>query len=129
MKRLLRIFALLTAASMLIWIAGCGDDDDDDDDAGPVPKVVSVSIAEGGSVGGTQPIQVTFSKKVDDGNITIAVSGATGSVAWDAAGICPGQPQAGSLSITASNPQGQRHIQGRGGAAGTQRPPVCAAQS
>jgi hypothetical protein len=86
MKRLLRIFALLTAASMLIWIAGCGDDDDDDDDAGPVPKVVSVSIAEGGSVGGTQPIQVTFSKKVDDGNITIAVSGATGSVAWDAAG-------------------------------------------
>jgi len=86
MKRLLRIFALLTAASMLIWIAGCGDDDDDDDDAGPVPKVVSVSVAEGGSVGGTQPIQVTFSKKVDDGNITIAVSGATGSVSWDAAG-------------------------------------------
>jgi hypothetical protein len=78
MKRLLRIFALLMAASMLIWIAGCGDDDEEEEDAGPAPTVSSVSVSEGQEIPANASITVTFSKSVD--TATITVTGAAGAV-------------------------------------------------
>lgn len=79
MKRSLGIFALLTAASMLIWIAGCGEDEEEE--KGPPPEVNAVSAAEGSEVAANAAITVTFSKAMKD--VTITVSGATGSVAVD----------------------------------------------
>ena len=77
MTKVLRIFALLTAASMLLWIAGCGGDDDDDDEKGPPPEVVSISVAEGAEVAGNASVTITFSKTMESADIT--VSGATGT--------------------------------------------------
>jgi hypothetical protein len=85
MKRLLSIFGLLTAALMVLMFIGCGGDDDDDD-ALPEPTVTNISVTEGAEVAGNATITVTFSRKVDDGNVSISVSGAAGAVTWDAAG-------------------------------------------
>lgn len=71
MKKVLSIFALLMAASMLFWLAGCGGDDDDDDCADNVaPSVVSVS-PNGGSVSLTAVINVSLSKVVESATITL----------------------------------------------------------
>lgn len=73
MAKVLRIFALLMAASMLLWIAGCGDDDDDDDDDCTDNVAPTVTIApNGGQVAAGQSITVTFSKPV-----TATATGAT----------------------------------------------------
>jgi hypothetical protein len=83
MKRLLRIFAWLMAASMLIWMVGCGGDDDDDDDndndAGPVPEVLSTSPTEGGEQGGNVKVVFTLNKALDPAATT--VTGASGTTA------------------------------------------------
>jgi hypothetical protein len=81
MKRLLRIFAWLMAASMLIWMVGCGGDDDDDDnndnDAGPVPEVLSTSPTAGGSQGGNVKVVFTLNKQLAEAS----VAGAAGTTA------------------------------------------------
>lgn len=77
MRKTLSIFALLIAASMLLWIAGCGGDDDDDDCADNVAPTVTLSPA-GGAVASNAVVTATTSKPVD----TLTVSGgvvATGS--------------------------------------------------
>lgn len=74
MRKTLRIFALLIAASMLLWIAGCGGDDDDDDCADNVAPTVTLS-PDGGSVASNALITVTTSKPVD----TVTGVTATGS--------------------------------------------------
>lgn len=80
MKRLLRIFAWLMAASMLIWMVGCGGDDDDDDnndDAGPAPEVLSTTPAAGGSQGGNVKVVFTLNKQLAEAS----VAGAAGTTA------------------------------------------------
>jgi len=80
MRKTLRIFALLIAASMLLWIAGCGGDDDDDDCAENVAPTVTLSPA-GGNVASNAVITATASKPVDtltvSGGVTAAGSGKT----------------------------------------------------
>jgi hypothetical protein len=71
MAKVLRVFALLMAASMLLWIAGCGDDDDDDDCADNVAPTVTIA-PNGGEVAAGQNISVTFDKPV-----TATATGAT----------------------------------------------------
>jgi hypothetical protein len=74
MKKLLSIIALLMAASMLFWLAGCGGDDDDDEcDENVAPKVASVS-PNGGDVFANSVITVSLSKVVD--SVTITMGGA-----------------------------------------------------
>ena len=114
MKRSMSIFALLVAASMLIWLAGCGGDDEEEEDLGPAPEVTSISVAEGGAIAANASISVTFNKKVDDGSMAIAVSGATGAVTWDAAGkVATWAPApdmsegAHALSVSGSDAGGQ----------------------
>lgn len=110
MNRLLRIFALLTAASMLIWIAGCGEEEEEEE-KGPAPKVDAVNISEGQEVAGNTAIVVTFSKAVE--TATITVSGATGAVSglpgktatWTPSPDMPAG--AHTLSITAEDSAGQ----------------------
>jgi hypothetical protein len=80
MKRLLRIFALLTAASMLIWIAGCGGDDEEEE-KGPPPEVNAVSITEGAEVAGNSAITISFSKAME--SVDVTVTGASGAVVVD----------------------------------------------
>ena len=70
MRKTLSIFALLIAASMLLWIAGCGGDDDDDDCADNVAPVVTLSPA-GGAVASNAVITANVSKPVD----TLTISG------------------------------------------------------
>jgi len=84
MKRLLSIFGLLTAFLMVIMFVGCGGDDEEE--TLPEPTVTSISVAAGSEVAGNTAITIAFSRKVDDGSVDIQVSGATGTVSWDAAG-------------------------------------------
>jgi Big-like domain-containing protein len=71
MTKIFRILALLTAASMLLWVAGCGGDDDDDDDCTDnVAPTVALSPA-GGDVFSNSVITATCSKVVE----TLTVSG------------------------------------------------------
>jgi hypothetical protein len=78
MKRFLRIFALLVAASMLLWIAGCGDDDDDDDDSGDTvaPTLTAQIPAAGGTQAGNANVVLTYDENI--ASATIA-SGGTGT--------------------------------------------------
>ena len=77
MKKVLSILALLMAASMLFWLAGCGGDDDDDDCADNVaPKVNSVA-PNGGVVSLNTNITVTLSKPVDSISITFGGAAVT----------------------------------------------------
>jgi methionine-rich copper-binding protein CopC len=84
MKGLLSIFGLLAALLMVIMFVGCGGEDEEE--ALPEPTVTSVSVADGATIAGNTAITIAFSRKVDDGSVTIAVSGAAGTIAWDAAG-------------------------------------------
>jgi hypothetical protein len=110
MKGLLRIFALLTAASMLIWVAGCGDDEEEEE-AGPAPGVESVTISEGQQVAGNTSIIVTFTKSVASATITVtgaagAVTGVPGkTVTWTPSGDIP--PGAHTLTVSAEDTAGQ----------------------
>jgi hypothetical protein len=70
MTKIFRILALLTAASMLLWIAGCGDDDDDDDCGENVTPTVALSPASG-DVFSNSIITATCSKVVE----SLTVSG------------------------------------------------------
>jgi hypothetical protein len=74
MAKIFRILALLAAASMLLWIAGCGGDDDDDDCAENVAPTVALSPA-GGDIFSNTVITATCSKPVD----SLTVSGAAAS--------------------------------------------------
>ncbi|MBD3184139.1 hypothetical protein GF312_17780, partial [Candidatus Poribacteria bacterium] len=110
MKRFLRIFALLMAASMLIWLVGCGGDDEEEEETGPAPTVTSVSITEGAQVAGNQSITVTFSKAV--ASATITVTGATGTTTvagktatWTPTGEIP--PGAHTMTVSAEDSAGQ----------------------
>ncbi len=75
MKRFLRIFALLVAASMLLWIAGCGDDDDDDDVVEPA-KLTQTIPAANGEQPGNSAVTFTF----DNTMASATVTGAAGTV-------------------------------------------------
>ena len=110
MKRLLRIFALLMAASMLVWLAGCGGDDDDDDEVVPANFVSATSggaALAGSSVAGNATIVVTLDKTVTAGEVTVdvpgttAVSGAT--LTWTPTGNMP----AGSHTLSAVTADGE----------------------
>ena len=104
MKKVLSIFALLMAASMLFWLAGCGGDDDDDDCADNVaPKVNSVS-PNGGDIFLNTTITVTLSKAADTVTITLGGAAVTPTVAGNAYSFTPtktGDNQA--LAITAED--------------------------
>ena len=69
MKRSLRILALLMAASMLIWLAGCGGDDEEEEVDEEAPTV-AVAPA-GGQVSANTTVTVTFNEKVKDVSITL----------------------------------------------------------
>jgi hypothetical protein len=71
MKKLLSILALLMAASMLIWLAGCGGDDDDDDCADNVAPSVQSVVPNGGDIALNTTITVTLSKAVETISITL----------------------------------------------------------
>jgi hypothetical protein len=110
MKKALRIFALLMAASMLVWMVGCGGDDDDDDETGPPPNFVSWSITEGQQLAGNASIIATFDKAV--ASATITVTGATGTTTaagktatWAPTGDIP--PGAHTATVTAEDSAGQ----------------------
>jgi uncharacterized protein (DUF697 family) len=114
MRKTLRIFALLIAASMLLWIAGCGGDDDDDDCGDNVDPVVTLSPA-GGAVASNAVITANVSKPVDSltvsGGIVAAGAGkvwtfslpeGAQSVTVDATDSCDGAGSAsGSYTVTA----------------------------
>jgi len=112
MKRLSRIFALLMAASMLIWLVGCGGDDDDDDnnndnDAGPVPTVTAASITAGASIPGNTTITFTLNKAL----ASATVSGAAGTTAVSGTSVIftpsPAMSGAITLSVTGEDAGGQ----------------------
>jgi cytoskeletal protein RodZ len=86
MTRLLRIFALLMAASMLFWLIGCGGDDDEEEDKGPAPSVASVSVASGQEVSSNATITVSFSKKMNAASVSITLNGAPAAATADATG-------------------------------------------
>ncbi|MFC1715968.1 hypothetical protein ACFL6S_20025 [Candidatus Poribacteria bacterium] len=69
---LVPVIGRLMAASMLLWIAGCGDDDDYDECVDNVASVVTLS-PNGGNIGDFTIITATFSKPVD----TVTATGAT----------------------------------------------------
>jgi hypothetical protein len=108
MTKLLRIFALLTAASMLLWIAGCGDDDGEEEAVDP-PVFESWSVAEGSELAGNASISANVDKKPDEATIT--VTGATGTttiagkvITWVPTGDIP--PGAHTATLSASNAGG-----------------------
>jgi hypothetical protein len=103
MKKLVSIFALLMAASMLFWLAGCGGDDDDDDCTDNVaPSVVSVT-PNGGTIASNGTITVTLSKPVKTATITLGAASATSAdnKVYTLTGLAEGAGQA--LSITAED--------------------------
>lgn len=110
MKRLLKISALLMAASMLLWIAGCGDDDEEEEDAGPAPTATA-SVSSGQEIPANASITVTFSKSV--ASATISVSGATGAVTGIPGSTATWTPSpdmtagAHTLTVTAEDSAGQ----------------------
>jgi hypothetical protein len=103
MKKVLSIFALLMAASMLFWLAGCGGDDDDDDCADNVAPKVTVA-PNGGDIFLNTTITATFSKAVETVTITLGGAAVTPTVAGNAYSFTPtkiGDNQA--LAITAED--------------------------
>jgi hypothetical protein len=81
MKKVLRIFALLMAASMLLWIAGCGGDDDDDDCGENVAPTVTLS-PNGGDIGSNTVITASFNKAVESATATGATPTSTDNKVW-----------------------------------------------
>ena len=106
MKKGLSILALLMAALMLFWLAGCGGDDDDDDCTDNVaPKVSSVS-PPGGDVSLNTTITVYFSKAVKTTTITLggALVTVTITAVTNAYSFTPNSEGAGQeLTITAED--------------------------
>jgi hypothetical protein len=105
MKRSLRIFALLVAASMIVMMVGCGEDEELD----PM-EVKTVSVAEGATIAGNSTITVSFSNALDSADIqvsgaagTTAVSGKTAT--WTPTGDIP--PGAHTLSGSGTDADGQ----------------------
>lgn len=105
MKRSLRIFALLVAASMIVMMVGCGEDEELD----PM-EVKTVSVAEGATIAGNSTITASFSNALDSADIQ--VSGASGATAvsgktatWTPAGDIP--PGAHTLSGSGTDADGQ----------------------
>lgn len=94
MAKIFRILTLLVAASMLLWIAGCGGDDDDDDCADNVAPTVTLSPA-GGDVFSNSVITASCSKVVD----TLTVSGGITATSSDKKVWTFNLPE-GSQSIT-----------------------------
>jgi hypothetical protein len=108
MRKLLSIFALLTAASMLLWIAGCGGDDEEEEVVDP-PVFESWSITAGQELAGNATITATFDKSLD--SATITVTGATGTTTvagkaatWVPTGDIP--PGAHTATVTGTNAGG-----------------------
>jgi hypothetical protein len=108
MRKLLRIFALLMAASMLLWIAGCGGDDEEEEEVDP-PVFESWSITAGQELAGNATITATFDKSLD--SATITVTGATGTTTvagkaatWVPTGDIP--PGAHTATATGTNAGG-----------------------
>lgn len=99
MKKVLSIFALLMAASMLFWLAGCGGDDDDDECADiPAPSVASV-VPASGAIASNTTVTVTFSKVVT--SATIAINGTAVAATSTDNKVFTFQPnQEGALSLT-----------------------------
>ena len=100
MKRLLRIFALLMAASMLIWIAGCGGDDDDDDD-NDVDDIAPVMLSSTPAAGGTQAANavVTFTYDENIAKATVTSGNGTAVAAGTVVTVTP-SAAAGSVTIS-----------------------------
>jgi len=94
MTKIFRILVLLTAVSMLLWIAGCGGDDDDDDCADNVAPEVTLSPA-GGDVFSNSIITATCNKVVD----SLTVSGGITATSSDNKVFTFSLPE-GSQSIT-----------------------------
>jgi hypothetical protein len=109
MRKLLRIFALLMAASMLVWLAGCGDDDDDDEEA--VPVVQSVMAAGSALAGATVPanasIVVTFDIVVTAATVTVDATGTTAVSGKTATWTPTGNMSEGGHALTAIEANGQ----------------------
>jgi hypothetical protein len=76
MRKLLSILALLTAVSMLIWIAGCGGDDEEEEDLGPEPVVESTIPAAGETIAGNATVTFNLNKTLAEAS----VAGAAGTV-------------------------------------------------
>jgi len=76
MQKLFRLTALLIAATLVVWVVGCGDDDEEDGvDGEPVATVDTITPADGTTVTANTPIEVTFDNGVKD--CTIAGKAAT----------------------------------------------------
>lgn len=99
MKRLLSIFALLMAASMLMWIAGCGDDDDDDDnDTDDIAPVLQSSIpAAGGSQAANAVVTFTYDETI--AKATVTSGNGTAVVAGPVVTVTP-SVAAGSVTVS-----------------------------
>jgi len=107
MRKLLSILALLTAASMVLWFAGCGGDDDDD--VVNPPTSATWSISEGQELAGNAVIMVTFDVAVDEATITVTGAAGTTTVdkkvaTWTPTGAIPAG--AHTATVTASNAGG-----------------------
>jgi hypothetical protein len=99
MTKVLRIFALLTAASMLLWIAGCGGDDDDDECADNAAPEVTLS-PNGGDIFSNTVIKVSCNKAVDSVDVSGGVT-ATGSGKEWTFSLAEGAGQ--SVTVTATD--------------------------
>jgi hypothetical protein len=75
MTKLLRIFALMTAALMVFVMIGCGGDTADEGDK-TAPTLKSTSPATGGEIAANGTVSMVFSEKMG----SVDVSGATGAV-------------------------------------------------
>jgi hypothetical protein len=107
MRRSLRIFALLMAASMLIWVAGCGDDEEEEE-KGPAPEVESSVPAAGATIAGNASVTFTLNVKLDEAS----VSGAAGTTTIEGKNVIftpttdmPAGPV--SLTLTGTSADGQ----------------------
>jgi hypothetical protein len=99
MKRSLRIFALLAAASMLIWMVGCGGDDEEEEDLGPEPVVESTIPAPGATVAGNASVTFTLNKTLAEASVAGAAG--TTTVAGKVVTFVPtGNMPAGPVTLT-----------------------------
>jgi len=72
MKRLLKILALLMAASMVMWMFGCGGDDDDDNDDGDTvpPTLQSTSPTANGTQAANAAVTFTYDEVIAKATVT-----------------------------------------------------------
>jgi hypothetical protein len=103
MQKLFRLTALLIAAMLVVWVAGCGDDDDDDDDAEPAASVVNVAPADGSTVPANQKVTVDFDNAVDSCTINgkpATLSGGNKKAEVADAGLTEGQSNTVTIAWT-----------------------------